>query len=59
MTTQNQNWLDKEILELFYAIVQDHRSGVIDNKAFTDRLFKLADRYKRHIGTENEQKESR
>jgi len=43
-------WVEKELLETFYLIVEEYRSGAIDEQAFFDRIYSIADRYGRHAG---------
>jgi hypothetical protein len=45
-------WFEKELLETFYLIVEEYRSGKIDESAFFDKIFVIADRYGRHSGKE-------
>ena len=40
-------WVKDELLQLFYAIVVDFRTGVISEEAFRDKLLRLAERYER------------
>ncbi len=40
-------WIKDELLQLFYAIVDDFRTGVIGEDAFKERLVRLAERYER------------
>ncbi len=46
-------WFEKDILETFYLIVEEYRSGAIDEKTFFDRIYTIADRYGRHMGKED------
>jgi len=43
-------WFEKELLETFYLIVEEYRSGAIDERLFFDKIFTIADRYGRHAG---------
>ncbi len=45
-------WFEKDLLETFYLIVEQYRSGTIDEKTFFDQIFIIADRYGRHAGKE-------
>jgi hypothetical protein len=45
-------WFEQELLETFYLIVEEYRSSAIDEQMFFDKLFKIADRYARHAGKE-------
>jgi hypothetical protein len=47
-----QGWFEKELLETFYLIVEEYRTGVIDEGMFFDKIFTIADRYGRHAGKE-------
>ena len=40
-------WVKDELLQLFYAIVVDFRTGVISEETFRDKLLRLAERYER------------
>ena len=46
-------WFEKDILETFYLIVEEYKSGSIDEKTFFDRIYTLAERYGRHTGKED------
>ncbi|HAR46427.1 MAG: hypothetical protein A2X56_06760 [Nitrospirae bacterium GWC2_57_13] len=48
----NTGWIEKELLETFYHIVEEFRSGMIDQEGFTDRIVTLAERYGRLSGKE-------
>jgi hypothetical protein len=41
------SWIKDELLQLFYTIVDDFRTGVISEDAFKERLMRLAERYER------------
>ena len=45
-------WFEKELLETFSLIVEEFRTGVINESAFFDKIFTIADRYGRHAGKE-------
>lgn len=45
-------YFEKELLETFYLIVEEYRSGGINESAFFDKIFTIADRYARHAGKE-------
>lgn len=40
-------WIKDELLQLFYTIVDDFRTGIIGEEAFKERLLRLAERYER------------
>ena len=40
--------LNEELLEIFYLVVTDFRLGIIDETAFTEKLFRIAERYERN-----------
>lgn len=40
--------LNEELLEVFYLVVTDFRHGLIDERAFTEKLFRIAERYERN-----------
>ncbi len=44
-----QHWLEREILDAFYKIATDFRSGVIDENTLKDRVLEAARRYERTI----------
>lgn len=46
-------WIEKELLETFYLIVEQYRSGAIDHEIFFEKIFTIADRYGRHAGKED------
>ncbi len=48
----SSGWIEKDLLETFYLIVDEYKSGTIDEKTFFDRIFTLAERYGRHAGKE-------
>ncbi len=41
------SWIKDELLQLFYTIVDDFRTGAISEDAFKERLVRLAERYER------------
>ena len=45
-------WVEKELLETFYLIVEEFKTGSIDENMFHDRIYKIAERYGRHAGKE-------
>jgi len=45
-------WIEKELLETFYLIVEEFKTGSIDENMFHDRIYKIAERYGRHAGKE-------
>ncbi len=45
-------WFEKDLLETFYLIVEEYKTGTISEKIFFDRIFTLAERYGRHAGKE-------
>jgi len=45
-------WFETELLETFFLIVEEYRSGNIDESMFFDKIFTIADRYGRHAGKE-------
>jgi hypothetical protein len=46
----SENWIMDELLQAFYAVVDDFRAGTINEDMFKDRLLRLAERYERVIG---------
>jgi len=40
-------WIKDELLQLFYTIVVDFRTGVISEETFREKLLRLAERYER------------
>ena len=46
----SENWIKDELLQAFYAVVDDFRAGTINEEMFKDRLLRLAKRYERVIG---------
>jgi len=49
-------YLEKELLDTFYLIVEEYRSGKIDESLFFDKIFMIADRYGRHAGKDEDSK---
>ena len=45
-------WFEKELLETFYLIVEEYKTGAIDERTFFDKIFTIAERYGRHAGKE-------
>ncbi len=45
------HWIEREILDAFYQIAIDFRSGVIDENALKERILQAARRYERALGT--------
>ena len=45
-------WIEKELLEMFYLVVEEYKGGGIDEYTFRDRVIKIAERYGRHAGKE-------
>lgn len=41
--------LNEELLEAFYLVISDFRLGLIDETAFTEKLFRIAERYERNM----------
>ena len=50
--TAGSGWVEKELLETFYLIVEEFKTGSIDENTFHDRIYKIAERYGRHAGKE-------
>jgi|GEM_PF-878290 len=46
------HWIESEILDAFYNIAVNFRSGEIDENTLKDRLLQAARRYERALGTE-------
>ena len=49
----SSGWVEKDLLETFYLIVEEYKSGSIDEKTFFDRIYAIAERYGRHVGKED------
>ncbi len=45
-------WFEKELLETFYLIVEEYKTGKIDERTFFEKIFTIAERYGRHAGKE-------
>lgn len=45
-------WFERDLLETFYLIVEEYRTGAIDESAFFGKIFTIAERYGRHAGKE-------
>jgi hypothetical protein len=45
-------WFEKDLLETFSLIVEEYRTGAISESAFFDKIFTIAERYGRHAGKE-------
>jgi hypothetical protein len=45
----SDNWIRNELLQAFYAVIDDFRNGVIDDTLFKERLLRLAERYERRL----------
>ncbi len=43
----SDSWLKDELLQAFYTVIDDFKSGTIDEKTFKERLLRLAERYER------------
>lgn len=48
----NTGWFERDMLDTFYLIVEGYLSGKIGETEFHDKIFKLAERYGRHAGKE-------
>ena len=48
----DSGWVEKELLETFYLIVEEYKAGSIDERTFHDRIYKIAERYGRHADKE-------
>ena len=46
----SDNWIKDELLQAFYAVVDDFKNNVIEEDVFKERLLRLAERYERRIG---------
>ena len=46
-------WFEKDLLETFYLIVEEYKSGAIDERTFFEKIFTIAERYGRHAGKED------
>ena len=45
----SDSWLKDELLQAFYNVIDDFKSGTIDEKTFKERLLTLAERYERRF----------
>ena len=52
-----KEWFMGELLDTFCMIVDEYRTGMMDEKVFHDRIFTIADRYARHVGKDVPTKE--
>ena len=43
----SDSWLKDELLQAFYNVIDDFKSGTIDDKTFKESLLRLAERYER------------
>jgi hypothetical protein len=43
----SDSWLKDELLQAFYNVIDDFKTGAIDEKKFKERLLRLAERYER------------
>jgi hypothetical protein len=50
--SDGSGWVEKELLETFFMIVEEFKTGSIDENTFHDRIYKIAERYGRHAGKE-------
>ncbi len=50
--TVSTGYFEKELLETFYLIVEEYRSGAIEESVFFEKIFTIAERYGRHSGRE-------
>jgi hypothetical protein len=48
----SSGWFEKELLETFYLIVEEYKTGAIDENIFFEKIFMIAERYGRHAGKE-------
>ena len=48
----SSGWFEKDLLETFYLIVEEYRTGAINESAFFDKIYTIAERYGRHAGKE-------
>ncbi|MEW6054847.1 MAG: hypothetical protein AB1552_13880 [Nitrospirota bacterium] len=47
MNNSSDNWLKDELLQAFYNVIDDFKTGLIDDGTFKERLLRLAERYRR------------
>jgi hypothetical protein len=45
--SDSEIWIKDELLQLFYTIVDDFKTGTINEDTFKERLLRLAERYER------------
>lgn len=45
----SDSWLKDELLQAFYNVIDDFKSGTIDEKTYNERLLRLAERYERRF----------
>jgi len=45
-------YFERELLDTFYLIVEEYLAGKINEAAFHEKIFKIADRYGRQTGKE-------
>ncbi len=45
----SDSWLKDELLQAFYNVIDDFKTGAIDEKIFKERLLGLAERYERRF----------
>ena len=43
-------WIKEELLQAFYSVVDDFKTGIIPEEQFKERLLRLAARYERTLG---------
>jgi hypothetical protein len=43
----SDNWIKDELLQAFYNVIDDFKTGTIDEKTFKKMLLQLAERYER------------
>ena len=48
--SDSDNWMKDELLQAFYAVVDDFKNNIIEEDVFKERLLRLAERYERRIG---------
>ena len=48
--SDSDNWIKDELLQAFYAVVDDFKNSVIEEDVFKERLLRLAERYERRTG---------
>jgi hypothetical protein len=48
--SDSDNWIKDELLQAFYAVVDDFKNSAIEEDVFKERLLRLAERYERRIG---------